>query len=116
MDDKYGLKAAADRGITLGPVGTKLLLENELIRLWEVKLDPGESIDFHIHHHPYLVVSLGGGENEIEIITGEKRMTNEPAGDFVFVNDMRAVHKLTNKSSVTYFSRLIEIKSVTWTA
>jgi hypothetical protein len=116
MDDKYGLKAAADRGITLGPVGTRLLLENELIRLWEVKLDPGESIDFHIHHHPYLVVSLSGGENEIEIITGEKRMTNEPAGHFVFINDMRPVHMLTNKSNVTYFSRLIEIKLVTWTA
>lgn len=116
MDDKYGLNAAADRGITLGPIGTKLLFENELIRLWEVKLEPGETIDFHIHYHPYLVVSLGGGENEIEIITGETRKTNEPIGHFVFMNEMRAVHKLTNKSNVTYFSRLVEIKSVTWTA
>jgi hypothetical protein len=116
MDDNYGLKALADRGIKLGPIGTELLLENELIRLWEVKLEPGETIDFHIHYHPYLVVSLGGGENEIEVISGEKRMTNEPIGSFVFINEMRAVHKLTNKSNVTYFSRLVEIKLVTWTA
>jgi len=31
------------------------------------------------------------------------------------MNEMRAVHRLTNKSNVTYLSRLIELKSVTWT-
>jgi quercetin dioxygenase-like cupin family protein len=114
--DKFGLKAAADRRITLGAVGQKILLENEFIRMWEVKLEPGETIDFHIHHHPYLVVSLGGGENEIELISGRKIMTDEPGGSFVFINEMREVHRLTNKSDVTYLSRLIEIKSVTWSA
>jgi hypothetical protein len=34
----------------------------------------------------------------------------------VFINEMREVHRLTNKSNVTYLSRLIEMKSVTWTA
>ncbi len=116
MEDKYGLKAAADRGIELGPVGTKLLFENELIRMWEVNLDPGESINFHIHYHPYLVVSLGGGDNEIEVITGQKIPTHEPAGHYIFINEMRPVHRLTNKSKVPYLSRLIEMKSVTWTA
>ena len=98
MDDKYGIKTAADRGIELGEVGQKILLENELIRVWEVRLEPGQTIDFHIHDHPYLVVSLGGGENEIETIFGEKIPTQEPLGSFVFINEMRAVHRLTNKS------------------
>ncbi|MGA9949950.1 MAG: hypothetical protein WBQ24_17005, partial [Xanthobacteraceae bacterium] len=69
---------------------------------------------FHIHDHPYLVVSLGGGENEIETIFGKKISTQEPLGSFVFINEMREVHRLTNKSDVAYFSRLIEIKSVGW--
>ena len=38
--------------------------------MWEIRLEPGQTIDFHIHYHPYLVVSLGGGENEIETIFG----------------------------------------------
>ena len=38
MDDKHGLKAAADRGIALGEIGNTLLFENEYIRLWEVRL------------------------------------------------------------------------------
>ena len=58
MDDKYGLKAAADRGITLRDIGDRILLENEFVRVWEVKLEPGETLGFHIHYHPYLVLSL----------------------------------------------------------
>jgi len=114
MDDKSGLKLAADRGIILGQVGDKILFENEYIRMWEVRLEPGQTIAFHIHYHPYLIVSLGGEENEIETIFGQKIPTREPIGSFVFINDMRPVHRLTNKSNVTYLSRLIELKSVTW--
>jgi quercetin dioxygenase-like cupin family protein len=114
MDDKSGLKLAADRRIILGQVGDEILFENEYIRMWEVRLEPGQTIAFHIHYHPYLVVSLGGGENEIETIFGQKIPTQEPIGSFVFINEMRPVHRLTNKSNITYLSRLIELKSVTW--
>lgn|SRR5665213_2418650 len=116
MKDKHGLKAATDRGIKLRDIGDKVLFENEHIRMWEVRLEPGRTLEFHIHYHPYLVVSLGGGENEIETIFGKKILTEEPAGSFVFIDDMRPVHRLTNKAEVTYFSRLIEMKSVTWSA
>jgi hypothetical protein len=116
MSDKFGLQTAADRGIALGEVGQKILLENEFVRVWEIRLEPGQTHDFHIHSHPYLVLSLGGGENEIETIFGKRIPTQEPLGSFVFINDMREVHRLTNKSNVTYLSRLIEMKSVTWSA
>jgi quercetin dioxygenase-like cupin family protein len=113
MSDPYGLKRAEELGITLGNVGQKLLMENEHIRVWEVALAPGETIDFHIHHHPYLVVSLGGGDNEVETIFGDKRPTHEPLGHLVFMDTMRPVHKLTNKSTTPYLSRLIELKHLT---
>ena len=117
MDDKHGLKLAAGRGIKLGQVGDKILFENEHIRMWEVRLEPGQTIDFHIHYHPYLVVSLGGGENEVETIFGNKIPTYEPIGSWVFMDQgLRPVHRLTNKSDVVYLSRLIELKSVSWTA
>lgn len=116
MEDKFGLKTAADRGIELREIGDRILLENEFIRMWEVRLEPGQMLGFHIHYHPYVVVSLSGGANEIETISGKKIATDEPAGSYVFINEMREVHRLTNKSNVTYLSRLIEIKSVTWSA
>lgn len=116
MADSYGLVRAKERGVALGEVGQRVLLENEHVRVWEIRLEPGETIDFHIHYHPYLVVSLGGGENEIETIFGRHIKTDEPLGSTVFINEMRAVHRLTNRAKVPYLSRLIELKHVRWTA
>lgn len=116
MVDEHGLKLAADRGIALGEVGQRVVLENEYVRVWEINLGPGETIDFHIHYHPYLVISLGGGENEIETIFGKRITTQEPLGATVFINEMRAVHRLTNRAKVPYRSRLIELKHVSWSA
>jgi quercetin dioxygenase-like cupin family protein len=116
MADTYGLARAAERGIKLADVGQRVVLENEHVRVWEIRLDPGETHDFHIHYHPYVVISLGGGENEIETIFGQHIQTNEPLGSTVFINDMRAVHRLTNRGKVPYLSRLIELKHVRWSA
>jgi hypothetical protein len=116
MADSYGLARAAERGIQLAEVGQRIVLENEYVRVWEISLQPGETHDFHIHYHPYLVISLGGGENEIETIFGQHIKTNEPLGSAVFINDMRAVHRLTNRGQVPYLSRLIELKHVRWSA
>ena len=116
MSDKSGLKAAAEKGIKLGEVGQRIVFENNHVRVWEINLESGQVQDFHLHYHPYIVISLGGGENEIETIFGDKRMTNEPLGSTVFMNEMRPVHKLTNKDTVRYLSRLIELKHIRWTA
>ena len=87
MGDKFGVQEAAKRGIKLGEVGQHIVLENEHVRVWEINLDPGETIDFHIHYHPYLVISLGGGENEIETIFGDRIKTMEELGSTVFINE-----------------------------
>ena len=113
MSDKYGIAEAAKRGIKLGEIGQRIVLENDHVRVWEINLDPGETIDFHIHYHPYLVVSLGGGENEIETIFGDRIKTGKSLASTVFINEMRAVHRLTNRAKMPYLSRLIELKHVT---
>jgi hypothetical protein len=115
MSDKFGIQEAAKRGIRLGDVGQRIVLENEHVRVWEINLDPGETIDFHIHYHPYLVISLGGGENEIETIFGDRIKTGEELGSTVFINEMRVVHRLTNRAKIRYLSRLVELKNIRWT-
>ena len=42
-------------------VGTKLLFENERIRVWDLALQPGESLQKHVHHEDYLFIVLQGG-------------------------------------------------------
>jgi hypothetical protein len=115
MSDIFGIAEAVKRGIKLGEVGQRIVLENEHVRVWEINLDSGETIDFHIHYHPYLVISLGGGENEIETIFGDRIKTVEELGSTVFINEMRAVHRLTNRAKIPYLSRLVELKNVRWT-
>ncbi|MFY9837262.1 MAG: hypothetical protein WAK55_12480 [Xanthobacteraceae bacterium] len=115
MGDKFGIQEAAKQSIKLGEVGQRIVLENEHVRVWEINLEPGETIDFHIHYHPYLVISLGGGENEIETIFGDRIKTMEELGSTVFINEMRAVHRLTNRANIRYLSRLVELKKVRWT-
>jgi hypothetical protein len=39
----------------LGNVANKLLFENDLVRVWEMTLAPGERSDRHRHEHPYLL-------------------------------------------------------------
>ena len=41
----------AEHQEAMGPVATKLTLENEHIKIWEADVGPGE--DFPLHHHAY---------------------------------------------------------------
>jgi hypothetical protein len=45
---------------TLGGVGTRVLLENDRVRIWEMDLAPGESSDVHEHTLDYILVQVAG--------------------------------------------------------
>ena len=42
-------------------VGTRLLFENDDIRVWELQLSPGDRVSFHCHRTPYFWVCIEGG-------------------------------------------------------
>ncbi len=42
-------------------VGTKLLFENDRVRVWDLALAPGESTGVHRHASDYFFVTIGGG-------------------------------------------------------
>ncbi len=44
----------------LGDVGTTVLFEDESVRIWEMKLAPGEASDLHHHEHEYYLVVFSG--------------------------------------------------------
>ena len=48
----------ADR--QLGDIGTKLLLENDRVRVWEVRLAPGEEGAVHQHVLDHLLIQVAG--------------------------------------------------------
>lgn len=44
----------------IGDVGTKMLFENDKVRVWELRLAPGERSAVHRHDLDYLIVQISG--------------------------------------------------------
>ncbi|MDG4859111.1 hypothetical protein P8605_13265 [Streptomyces sp. T-3] len=44
----------------LGGVGTKVLFENDRVRVWELRLAPGERSDVHRHELDHLLIQIAG--------------------------------------------------------
>ena len=44
----------------LGQVADHVLFEDEHVRIWEMKLEPGQHSDLHHHEHEYYLVILSG--------------------------------------------------------
>jgi hypothetical protein len=42
-------------------VGTRILFENDRVRVWELALEPGESLEKHIHRLDYVILVESGG-------------------------------------------------------
>ncbi len=47
-------------GDALGGVGSSVLYEDDDVRIWELKLEPGEHSDLHHHEHDYLLIIMKG--------------------------------------------------------
>lgn len=47
-------------GEPLGGVGSRILLEDDAVRIWEMRLEPGEASDLHHHEYDYYLVIKQG--------------------------------------------------------
>ena len=69
---------------TLGPIGDKIVFENEFVRVWSLALDPGQRQPWHQHLLPYLIVPLTEGKNEMTFDDGRVRETREKPGEVIW--------------------------------
>ena len=44
----------------LGDIATKLLFENDRVRVWEMQLEPGQRSDVHEHKLDYVMIQVSG--------------------------------------------------------
>jgi beta-alanine degradation protein BauB len=51
-------------------VGSRLLSENQRVRVWEIRLQPGERIGFHRHVLDYFWTSVSGGRGRQHVHDG----------------------------------------------
>src|SRR5215469_9259770 len=94
-----------------GPVGNRILFENDLVRVWEISLEPGEDLPQHYHALPYLVVTIEAAHVRVVEHDGRAYDPTDAPGDVTF-REAGQIHELQNISTSRYTNRLIEIKQL----
>ena len=93
----------------LGDVANKLLFENELVRVCEMTLAPGERSDRHRHDLPYLLCVVDGSRLDAEIEgTGRIEIPVQPGS--VFFVPPGSTETAINASDQPFREILIELK------
>jgi hypothetical protein len=92
-----------------GPVGSRILFENDLVRVWEISLEPAEHLPLHYHALPYLVVTIEAAHDRVVEYDGHAYDPTDAPGDVTF-REAGQIHVLQNISTSRYVNRLIEIK------
>jgi quercetin dioxygenase-like cupin family protein len=92
-----------------GPKGTRILFENDQVRVWEIELAPGETLPMHHHDLDYVVVTLTKGQTTVEWEDGRTETREQRPGALTWREAPHA-HKLTNTGTTVYRNRMIELK------
>jgi hypothetical protein len=99
----------------LGDVGTRLVWENDRVRIWEMLLEPGERSDVHEHTLDYLLIPLAGDRIAVEVepdTAGDYRVSGDfpvPIGKANFIA-RGGIETAVNTGTETYREILIELK------
>lgn len=51
---------------TFGDIATRLLMENDRVRIWEMRLEPGERSALHRHDNDYVMIHIAGDKMTAE--------------------------------------------------
>lgn len=110
--NEFAPEVAMDDKHDLGEVGTKLIFENERVRVWEFNLEPGEAVRMHTHVMDYLFHVYEGGTLEVSYppeAKAEPRKIDLKAGDVRFTKK-GGRHEARNVGKTRYVEVLVELK------
>lgn len=93
-------------------VGTRLLFENESVRVWDFRLAPGESTKLHRHTTDYLYVVIGGGSLATIDAAGNQRPPEQMADGEVRFRRVHGetVHQAVNVGDTEWRNIVLELK------
>jgi len=93
----------------LGDVATRLLFENDRVKVWEMLLEPGEASARHQHTRDYLLCVLEGESIDADGDDGTSiRIPVEPGT--VFYIGRGAIETAVNRGPTRFREILIELK------
>jgi Auxin binding protein len=65
-----GREGMGDEKIPLGDIGSRVLFEDDEIRIWELRLAPGEESSPHRHTCDYVIVDVAGDKIAAKSVPG----------------------------------------------
>jgi hypothetical protein len=99
-------------------VATKLVFENELIRVWEMRLEPGERVPFHCHRTPYFWICHGHGRGIQRFPDGRMLHVEFDRNDTDFLDEGRLeterIHDFENAGETVASFTTFELLSSRW--
>jgi hypothetical protein len=104
-----------DEARTLGGVGTKVVFEDDRVRVWVLKLAPGERSATHRHEVDHLLIQIGGDRIAVEPepdTAGPYRDAFEGAvvpGMVTFV-PKGGIETAVNSGDQQYYEVIVELK------
>jgi hypothetical protein len=99
-------------GATNFVVGTKLLAENDRVRVWEIVLAPGERLPFHCHRTSYYWVVHTGASIRAASPDGSYVNYVHHDGEVTFVEipeGEQHIHDLVNTGEASLFVTTVEL-------
>ena len=91
-----------------GDVGTKLIFENDRVKVWEFTLQPGEAVGAHTHHHDYLILPIES--SMVEVTRGERTEVSEYRRRISDLPAEGETHNAKNVGSGRYHQLIVELK------
>ncbi len=96
----------------ISPVGTRLLFENDAVRVWDLQLAPGESTGMHRHELDYFYVVIGDGKLQRVDPDGTQHAPKSMQDGEVHFRavDGESVHDAVNAGEAVWRNIVVELK------
>jgi quercetin dioxygenase-like cupin family protein len=93
-------------------VGTQLLFENDRIRVWDLRLEPGQSTGLHRHTTDYFYVVIGDGTLQRADADGTRHAPRRMRDGEVHFRPVGGedIHEAINVGSTPWRNLVVELK------
>ena len=75
----------SERAEAIGPVATRLVFENDDVKVWEADVAPGEGFPLHQHNYDYVLFTTGAAVLEVRDYGREPSTVSVPSHAAIFI-------------------------------